>query len=158
MALELSRNQLLYLIIHGGLHHWNKLKWLVDIKDLLQRFPLNELLFFNLTKELKAHRLVAVCNELLKVYLPGFRLLPCTNKAPQHLLQFSLQQINRTENKDAKTIRNFTAIFRNSLGAFPGFRYKISIIGHVLFATDLAEKNGYHVLLLHITWLTHSVN
>ena len=129
--------EILYLIIHGGLHGWNKLKWLMDIAVFLQKYNVNESRFLDLTEQFKANRLVSVCNELIKVHFPDTKLLPALKKAPGALLRFSLGQINRVDQK--KSFLSVLSYFLNSWHAFPGIRYKVNLIGQTLFASDLAS-------------------
>lgn len=135
--------ELLYLIIHGGLHAWNKLKWLVDIHEILKRFPVDPQKFLKLTKELDAHRLVSTCNELLKIYYPNSAHLPSDSIAPKQMVEFAQYEINRDQEKSKQTIKDFFLVFFNGLQAFPGWRYKSGVIKNLLFATDLAA----------VTWL-----
>jgi hypothetical protein len=129
--------EILFLVIHGGLHGWNKLKWLADIVIFLQRTIIDEKKFLFLTRQLKACRLVSVCNELIKVYFPGTKLLPATREAPGRMVRFAFRQINRDDQK--KTFFSVLSYFRNSWCAFPGIRYKLNLFGQTLFATDLAS-------------------
>jgi hypothetical protein len=132
--------ELLYLIIHGGLHGWEKLKWLVDIKELLLKYEMDETIFQKLAKRLSAFRMVAVCNELLKIFFPDSLLLPSPKTAPKPLVNFALQQIKRENIDDKKSIPEYLKIFRFTLFAFPGLRFKIKTLKSMIFATDLVSK------------------
>lgn len=128
--------EILFLVIHGGLHGWSKLKWLIDIVVFMQKYQINKEQFSSLAQQLNAHRLVSVCNELLKVYFPGTLLLPSTTKASHRMVSFANRQITKP-NKE-KSITDFLSFFRNSWQAFPGIRYKLSLFRNSIFATDLA--------------------
>ena len=128
--------ELLYLLIHGGLHGWFKLKWLVDIKDILKKFIIDQALFQKLTGEMHAHRMVALCNSLLKIYFPESRQLPCYADTPGPLLKYAICQIEKED--EQKTLLDYIKEIRFSFSAFPGIRYKKSVIENMMFATDLA--------------------
>ena len=128
--------EILFLIIHGGLHGWNKLKWLVDIVVFMQEYQIDESKFLSLTQQLKAQRLVAVCNELLKVYFPETKLLPLTTRAPRRMVRFALRQVTRPDKE--KSVADYLFLFRNSWQAFPSLRYRLNLLVSSMFATDLA--------------------
>lgn len=131
--------ELLFLVIHGTLHGWSRLKWLLDVKVFLQKFEPDELRFAELVRQFSAGRLVAVCNELLKIYFPGAKLLPSTCIAPAGMVRFALQQIKQPDS--GKGMAEFMGFFRNSWSAFPGMGYKIDLLKRNLFATDLASAS-----------------
>ncbi|HAX94844.1 MAG TPA: hypothetical protein DCY25_13090 [Bacteroidales bacterium] len=131
--------ELLYLVIHGALHGWKRLKWLLDVKVFLQKFESDELRFAELVRQFSAGRPVAVCNELLKIFFPGTKLLPSTYKAPAGMVRFALQQINQPDGE--KGMAEFLGFLRNSWRAFPGMGYKIDLLKRNLFATDLANAS-----------------
>ena len=132
--------ELLYLIIHGGLHTWRRLKWLVDIKSFLQRVEFNDVIFIILTKKLGAHRLVSLCNELLKIYFPGTRLFPVLTTASRQSVNFCQYSINMEKDEQKQSVAEYLKIVWNNFRAFPGIRYKASIIKQILFASDLAAN------------------
>lgn len=129
--------ELLFLVIHGGLHAWSKLKWLVDIAVFLERCPVDQGKFLELTAQLHAQRLVGVCNELIRYWLPGTKLLPSVEKAPASMVRFAMKQSCRSQQNKNKG--EFLSFFRNYWNAFPGLRYKFDLLGRNLFATDLAS-------------------
>jgi len=70
---------LLYLVIHGSKHGWQRLKWLVDIKD----FPfetINADSWHGLVRQLKAERMVSQTGFLLNYFFqinqPLFTQIP----------------------------------------------------------------------------------
>lgn len=134
--------ELLYLIIHGGLHAWRRLKWLVDIKDLIQNLDFDETLFINLTKKMNAQHLVSLCNELLKIYFPGTRLLPCFENPSRHSVNFSLYSIKLETDDQTRSVSEFLKTFWNNFRAFPGISYKTSMLKRFLFASDLAANKS----------------
>ena len=132
--------ELLYLIIHGGLHSWRRLKWLTDIRDILLSLDFDEEVFQSLVKKLNAHRLVAVCNELLKIYFPGTRLLPCSHAPSKNLLNFALYSINMEKDEQKQSVTEYLKTLWSNSQAFPGPGYKISLLKQQFFATDLAAS------------------
>lgn len=132
--------ELLYLVIHGGLHAWRRLKWLVDIKELLQRVEYDEKAFIGLTKKMNAQHSVALCNELLKIYFPDSRLLPSLNVASKYSLNFALYSINMEKDEQKQSVREYLKTTLYNSTAFPGINYKLSMLQQTLFASDLAAN------------------
>lgn len=129
--------ELLYLVIHASLHGWNRLKWLVDVRELLRKFDIDGMKFASLVQQFRAQNPVATCNELLKEYFPGTKLLPSVSRAPAGMVRFALRQIRKPDGQ--KDMREFLGFFVNSWRAFPGIRYKVDLLKSNLFATDLAS-------------------
>jgi hypothetical protein len=88
--------ELLHLVIHGGLHTWSRLKWLIDIHEIIYRFTIDETKFTMLIKLLHAERLVGLCNALLGHYFPGTARLPADYYVPKWCINYVLHQISRT--------------------------------------------------------------
>ena len=120
--------ELLYLIIHGGLHGWNRLKWLIDVGSLVKQgnFSLEKLR--DLAQVLKAQRMIGLYNHF-------------SDKMPDicprlHVPSTSIKMLGRTAEKmmhsKAETsfhsvvslFRYFVFIFR----AFPGASYKLRLL------------------------------
>ncbi len=84
---------LLYLIIHGAKHSWQRLKWLVDIKD----FPfetINSEKWMELVNELKAGRMVSQAGFLLNHFFNISQPLLTVGKIRLFLKIHSLKAIN----------------------------------------------------------------
>lgn len=118
--------ELLYLVIHGGLHAWRRLKWLVDVHELLERFPLDEEKFRALARKLKARRLVALCNAMLHEFFPGSKGLPSKQKAHPFLLAFSRECIYSEQDDPSKNFSETLKRARFKLTAITGWRYRIT--------------------------------
>lgn len=129
--------ELLFLVIHGGLHAWSKLKWLVDIAVFLERCPFDGDKFLELTHRLRAGRLVSLCNKMLVARLPGSRLLPSGESVPAALERYAVRQSARSDHK--KSAGESLAALMYALRAFPGARYRTDLIRRNLYATDLAD-------------------
>ena len=129
--------ELLYLIIHGGLHGWFRLKWLVDVKDYLVKIPIDTEKFTQLVVQCNASRMVALCNATLSIYFPDCPLLPCKPiPKTQERLNFTLTQIENEEYYDkslAERIKTYWFEFQ----CFPGFRFKLSILGVISYGKYL---------------------
>ncbi len=130
--------ELLFLIIHGGMHAWGKLKWLLDIVVFLEKCPLDHGTFLSLTRKLKAQRMVALCNSMLIRWFPGTRLLPSEGKAPLFLERFAERQASMPDRK--KSVKEQLAFSGFLWSAFPGAGYKLDLVKRNLFATDLADS------------------
>jgi len=118
--------ELLYLVIHGGMHAWWRLKWLLDVHALLTRHPLDEEKFRALSRRLKARRLVTLCNALLQEYFPGSKQPPVTGAPNAFMLRYARQRIQDENLVFTESAGDVWNKRRYRWLAMPGFRYKIS--------------------------------
>lgn len=131
--------ELLHLVIHGGLHTWSRLKWLIDIHEIINRFHVDKPKFEILVKLLHAQRLVGLCNAMLSHYFPGTVLLPVDAPTPEWFINYSLHQIMRSTDtpvylpKDLITYRWF------HIQAFSHWKYKIMKVS-LLFVFYIQNK------------------
>lgn len=128
--------ELLFLIVHGGLHDWKRLKWLVDIEKILQKYPIDEDKFQHIVKITNSGRMVALCNELLQEYYSDSRLLPQSTMAPSFLIRFAREQINQEKGVEYDNVRGFLKFYRGKLIAFPGLKYKLSVLKQLFFMPE----------------------
>lgn len=128
--------ELLFLVIHGGLHAWSRLKWLVDVKVFLEKTDLSGERFLTLARQMKALRLVALCNKMLAYWFPGSRLLPSEGFVPAWLEKYAMDQVKSPDGR--KSLTDHISSFAFAWRAFPGARYKADLIARNLYATDLA--------------------
>jgi Uncharacterised nucleotidyltransferase len=133
--------ELLYLIIHGGLHFWHRLKWLVDVHEMLNKYPVNNKKFIELAEVMKAGRLVDLCNVMLQEFYPGQRILPKSGRSPKLLINFSLKQIRQKKEIDHPGGFDIIRTVLAGISAFPGSSYKISVIREVLLGTINLDNN-----------------
>jgi len=135
--------ELLYLSIHGGLHWWHRLKWLVDIDDFLKIHKINKERFILLANEFKAWRIVGLCNEILGEYFPHCKKLPVIGKAEKFMVIFSKKRIeSQTEPINDFYGRAFASV-RYSLVSFPGLKYKLKTIRNYLFVVHYYGNNRF---------------
>lgn len=123
--------ELLFLIIHGAKHGWNRLKWLVDI----HMYPLNKInnaRFDQLVKELKAGRMIGQINFLLSKFFNTPLPFTSDKHTPRYLLQYSIQSID-SEIPLQLSLRDYISSFRNQYLMYPGHYYKYKMIARVFF-------------------------
>ncbi len=126
--------EMLYLIIHGGKHGWRRLKWLVDIQQILQRWEIDFQKFNRLVDIWKAHRMVALCRSFLDIYFPDVaQKLPASDCSP-YLKNFALEQISMEEEYAESSVKGIWRSLRFKMKAFPGLAYKRSVLKSFLFA------------------------
>lgn len=151
--------ELLYLIIHGGTHWWRRLKWLVDIDVFVKTQSVDWSRFTVLANELKAGRMVALANAMLKEYfietgsLPvsvganslkatGYAdPLPIMEPADPFMVSFSNKMI-RSEKE--LTDDFYTRILQSvwfALRAFPDMRHKLRTLQSYLFVPNYYGSN-----------------
>lgn len=124
--------ELLYLVIHGAAHRWGRLKWLADVHRLLEAKAFSETGFSDLTKILKAGRLVALCNEVLMEYFPKVKLLPCSARPSEYMLRSVRRAIASESYHGPATIAEILNNIRYALSAYPGLGYKLKLAGTVI--------------------------
>jgi hypothetical protein len=132
---------LLYLVVHGGLHYFRRLKWLVDIKDFLVKIRFDENKFLLLTEQMHASKLVTLTNYMLRHHFPKSKLLPGSLKVPAFMVKYSMRQIGMKKDEDSKNIIEYLKGIWFAINVFPGLDYKLNILKSTLFASDLAHIN-----------------
>lgn len=128
--------ELLYLVIHGGWHGWNRLKWLVDVNQLLLTYKINEQRFNSLIFVTKSYRLVGLCNALLAEYFPDGPRVPESGKTLYGLLDYSLLPTHEINESKFRSFRNKLKTVLFHLKLFPGFSYKLNLLRIYLFPFD----------------------
>ena len=139
--------ELLYLVIHGGLHHWGRLKWLVDVCQYLKSQKINWDHFIGLSDSFNAGHLVALCNKILSEYFPGEALLPCTVTVPGYMVRFSEMRIKEADYVDNETWWDTLRRLRFSMAVYPGFSYRLRFVKSIIFDSGLSGRIGR--LLMH---------
>ena len=125
--------ELLYLVIHGGLHSWARLKWLLDIKDFIEKIPFNEKKFAQLAAKLNADRMILLANDVLSLYFPECPLLPCTTVSKTKTrLNFTRTQIEAGEDHHL-SFPEKAKVYWFQLNCFPGYGYKLSTLGVIIY-------------------------
>jgi hypothetical protein len=130
--------ELMYLIIHGSSHLWGRLKWLLDVRELTERFTLDQTKFLELTNLFQAHHLVALCNALLDNYFPNSKKLPQKLQASTKLVNNSLKTIKSKSVFEKQNISNLLLFHYRCSQLFPGLKYKQSYIKNLFFSPELA--------------------
>lgn len=126
--------ELLFLLLHGSRHGWERLKWLVDIKD----YPMNKIdisAFNKLIQTFKAERIIGQTNFLMNKFFN--KELPALIKQKQHikLNQIALAFIE-SENVLEYTNEEVKRIYLNYYLMFPGLIHKYQIIFKILFRPE----------------------
>lgn len=118
--------ELLFLLIHGSRHGWQRLKWLLDIKN----YPVADMnydVFNQLARQFDAGRVIGLTNYLLHQFFKT--TLPFTSDArlPGYLIRFAQQSIDG-EIRSEPFIRDYLHSYRNLWLMFSSFKYKYLII------------------------------
>lgn len=133
--------ELLYLMIHGGLHSWRRLKWLIDIDEYLKTQPIDWEKFERLVMEFKAGRLVALCKLIYEFYFPDGALIPCKFSVPLYMYRTSIKKIADTNDSDYYSLIQVVESLFFEILAFPTMRYKLNVIMYFFFIDDYFGKN-----------------
>lgn len=119
---------LLFLLIHGGMHGWRRLKWLVDVHEIARRKLYQPEEFFQLVKTFRAQRLLGLYNGVSKHWFDDWYPLPGPATTKPFLIKTSLQKINSEHEGEYHSLPGLWRYFRFVLTAFPGLPYKWRII------------------------------
>jgi hypothetical protein len=126
--------ELLYLIIHGGLHTWRRLKWLVDVHEIVSRYQIDHTKFEELTEQFGAQRMVGVCNFLLRHFFPRTSFLPVDYPVPDWFQQYAIWQAERKQDFPDTGLANLVKLRWYYIQAFPSRMYRKKRI-HILFSS-----------------------
>jgi len=136
-SLELN---LAYLTIHGAKHGWQRLKWLVDIKDYPYEL-VDRATFLRLVEELNIKRIVSQVAYLLDYYWGiSISLFETNLNIPQVLRSAVIQKISAPVEEDnwKEALKEYTYRLR----LFKGLGYKTRILNNVMVGgIDLNRKN-----------------
>jgi hypothetical protein len=130
--------ELLYLLIHGTVHGWNRLKWLVDINDY-PVIDVNLMTFSELVKQLHADRIICLVNFLLRRF--SCKQLPFeeSHYLPRYSIRYTLKIIEQ-DIKPEQTVWDVIRLYWYQIVIFPGFCYKYRIITGIFFRSYDFQK------------------
>ncbi|HPY67330.1 MAG TPA: nucleotidyltransferase family protein [Bacteroidales bacterium] len=123
--------ELLYLVIHGGIHRWGMLKWLVDIQRYLEISGFDNGKFCGLVKWFDCGRMVTLCNRMLEEYFPGTSLLPCGTQLPCYMERLAEETIEKPSSRGPGSISEILHLLPYSFIVYPGVKYKVKILGMI---------------------------
>jgi hypothetical protein len=142
--------ELLYLLIHGSLHTWRRLKWLVDVHEMAERQLYDEVKFTELVKLVNGERLVAVCNGLLKIIYPAKATLPEMGKVNNFMVQHALKRLKKDSEAEYDSLKESLSYVGFVMKAFPGIKFKIYTLKYLYNSTlDAGDKkrSAYSVFI-----------
>lgn len=140
----LSRElELLYLLIHGALHAWARLKWLLDIYEILKRESIDLYKLEYWGKLFKVQVLIASSNQILQQYFPDSPQLPFKKFLNKSTLDCPKERISSEvmmpDMSKAEVIRYF--------------RYKWKIIPRWSFRKSLFKFSDFKKEEVEHSWL-----
>ncbi|MDP4291767.1 MAG: nucleotidyltransferase family protein [Bacteroidota bacterium] len=151
-----SEYDLLFLLIHGAAHKWQRLKWLVDINDFLHNIRFDEQLLRSLARSYKAERVLALYNKVAILYLPNPQLIDIKVNVPEFLVKSCIREIKRKEVvwiprsfKEAVTFSYF--FYRYLFLLFPDRQSRIENIKRSLvnaYDLKMVKTNNLFLLIL----------
>ena len=121
---------LLFLIVHGGMHGWRRLKWLVDVHELVKQKQFVLKRFEQLVRLFRAERMVGLYNEVAKKWFDPCYPLPGNYKTSPFLVKTSLKKISSEKEGEFHSLGSLLGYFRFVLTAFPGIPYKWRIFSY----------------------------
>lgn len=133
--------ELLFLVIHGGLHFWRRLKWLVDINAYLSTQKIDWETFAKLAKKLNAERLAGICNAVYTRYFPGGPEFKFHTPAIQSVVRFCYRKIEKEPDLVHNSLKGIIKSQFFTLFAFPGLRFKFIVLRNYLFVKEFFGRN-----------------
>lgn len=128
--------ELLYLIIHGTLHRFSRLKWLIDIKDYLKKMNIDHQKFKRLVKETNSEKMVSLCGKLLEIYFPELHFFKDYPK-PSKSIIYNVQQSIEDENVDDKaSFKKFINYMYFTLKIQPDWKTRLSVLYKQLYISN----------------------
>ncbi|MCI1640076.1 MAG: nucleotidyltransferase family protein [Bacteroidales bacterium] len=123
--------ELLFLLIHGSRHRWERLKWLIDIRD----YPVDSMdmeRWNRLVGIFKAGRLIGQADYLLEFYFRSRLDIPYKKGGlPSIMLKYPVSCLER-EMETSITVKKFLMDFYYSLFLFPTIGYKIRVLDNIM--------------------------
>jgi hypothetical protein len=130
--------ELFYLVVHGGIHAWFRLKWLVDIHEILTRRRPDMEVFQQIVEKCSAQKLVDICNTVLHEYYPDDPVLPGTGGSSHSLGHIAVEQCKHPSGDPHRTRWNTLKLLIYRARLFPYLRYKADVSKVITFCkTDL---------------------
>ncbi|MCG2590597.1 nucleotidyltransferase family protein [Rhodohalobacter sulfatireducens] len=130
--------ELFYLIVHGGIHAWFRLKWLVDIHEMLDRITFNWEKFHRIISECNIQKLIPICNVMLQEYFPDENQIPDASPTPQKLADTALEQCRQPEGDPHITRANTSKLLLYRMKIIPSIQHKLDVLKVITFCkTDL---------------------
>lgn len=130
--------ELLYLVVHGGIHAWFRLKWLIDVHEILKRKTIKWQKFNYLVTKFKAQKLVDICNFVLAEYFPGGAKIPFAGSRAIDLAAIAIEQSKQPEGDPHISRTNTYKLLRYRMKLFTYLPYKLDVSKVVTFCkTDL---------------------
>jgi len=120
--------ELLFLVIHGGMHNWRRLKWLVDIHMMVKENTYDREKFVQLVNSFKAKRLIDLCNGMLKEFYPEDRALPGLSSPSKFAIKLSIRKVMSDSEREYESLLDLLKYSWFILTAFPGLKYKHRVI------------------------------
>lgn len=117
--------ELLYLVMHGGIHYWRRLKWIIDINEFLKTNKIDWKKFKALALDLKASRLISLANFVLSEYFPSGPSIPWENEEIPFMRSYAIRQINEVNESERESMAMKMTRLRFSFNCYPGLMYKI---------------------------------
>lgn len=141
---------LAYLIIHGTKHAWERLKWLVDIKD----FPFEKIdktKFKALAKTLNIEKALVQTGALIGYYF-GIKkeLLPPTN-APKETVNYCIKKLTNPIGINISLKYALSNLFYK-LRIFAGLNYKLRVLSTTMQSITDIQSTKMNSKLLYMLY------
>jgi hypothetical protein len=135
----------LYLCIHGALDGWLRIKWLADIRALLDKFPPAEL--DSTMQEAAEHGIlpevsaaVLLCEQKLGFNRRPVGCLDPGDPAVARIVRFANRLMATNDFCPVRELVPTTAWFINEFSLRSSFKYRVQIIGRSIFRPRVWER------------------
>lgn len=137
---------LLYLIFHGSKHAWQRLKWLVDIKD----YPFDKIdkdKFERLIIQFHAQRIVSQAYFILKHYFDYEQPLLFRTTVPDHMQEYVYAFVDEPV-KEQQNVKEYISATYYRFLLFKNIYYKFSVFREMMtYTKDIFKiRSSYRIV------------
>ncbi len=115
---------LLFLVIHGGMHGWRRLKWLVDVHEIARQKLFDERRLGEMVATFRAEKMTGLYNQLVKNWFIPCFTLPTVATTNSFLLKTAQQKITGNMEGEYHSPGSLLRYFWFIFTAFPGTAWR----------------------------------
>ncbi|MEI6137650.1 MAG: nucleotidyltransferase family protein [Mariniphaga sp.] len=136
---------LIYLLIHGSIHRWQRLKWLVDIKDYMLNTSFDWLEINKIAQKYDVTSILPLYNSLAIIFFADPPLFDIKLKVPDLMTRYCEKVIESVDlalpaRNIFEAIANSFKEIRYGLLLFPVYDYKIAFLKTKLICYTDSKK------------------
>jgi hypothetical protein len=136
-----SELDLVFLVIHGGLHAWARLKWLLDIQEYNKRLEMDQEKLKKLVAVFHAEPYFALANSLLQKIFDSESRVQFLKDLKPETVNFCLSRINSESPKPYDDQKSFLGYYRYLWELSTGWEFVSSLFRFSYFSREEVEHS-----------------